>query len=62
MGYQTIIIMMGTIKKASNLYNDGDNKKFSNLIAYGKLPKSLYTKVSDKMTYANNANPDQTSS
>ena len=27
---------------------------------YGKCPKILNTKLSDKMTYANNADPDQT--
>ena len=27
---------------------------------YGKCPKILITKVSDKMTYANSADPDQT--
>ena len=27
---------------------------------YGKCPKILNTKVSDKMTYANSADPDQT--
>ena len=26
---------------------------------YSKSPKILYTKVSDKMAYANNADPDQ---
>ena len=28
--------------------------------AYGKCPKNSNTKVSDKMTYANSAGPDQT--
>ena len=28
--------------------------------AYGKCPKISYTKVSDKMEYANSADPDQT--
>ena len=27
---------------------------------YGKCPKILYTKVSDKMTYADSADTDQT--
>ena len=27
---------------------------------YGKCPKISYTKVSDKMAYANSADPDQT--
>ena len=27
---------------------------------YGKCPKNWKTKVSDKMTYANSADPDQT--
>ena len=27
---------------------------------YGKCPKNSNTKVSDKMTYANSADPDQT--
>ena len=27
---------------------------------YGKCPKIVYTKVSDKMAYANSADPDQT--
>ena len=27
---------------------------------YGKCPNILNTKVTDKMTYANSANPDQT--
>ena len=27
---------------------------------YGKCPKSLHTKVADKMAYANNADPGQT--
>ena len=27
---------------------------------YSKCPKILYTKVSDKMAYANSADPDQT--
>ena len=27
---------------------------------YGRCPKISYTKVSDKMAYANSANPDQT--
>ena len=30
------------------------------LIPYGKCPKNSNTKVSDKMTYANSADPDQT--
>ena len=29
---------------------------------YGKCPKILNAKVSDKMTYANSADPDQTAS
>ena len=29
-------------------------------IAYGKCPKNSNTKVSDKMIYANSADPDQT--
>ena len=29
-------------------------------IMYGKCPKNSNTKVSDKMTYANSADPDQT--
>ena len=28
--------------------------------SYCKCPKTLYTKISDKMAYANNAGPDQT--
>ena len=28
--------------------------------SYGKCPKILNTKVSDKMTFANSADPDQT--
>ena len=28
--------------------------------AYGKCPKILYTKVSDKMAYTDSADPDQT--
>ena len=31
-----------------------------NSILLGKCPKISYTKVSDKMTYANSADPDQT--
>ena len=31
-------------------------------IIYGKCPKILNTKVSDKMTVANSADPDQTAS
>ena len=27
---------------------------------YGKYPKILYTKVSDKMAYANSVDPEQT--
>ena len=30
------------------------------LCAYGKCPKNLNTKASDKMTYANSVDPDQT--
>ena len=30
------------------------------LVTYGKCPKISYTKVSDKMAYANSADPDQT--
>ena len=30
------------------------------LLKYGKCPKNSHTKVSDKMTYANSADPDQT--
>ena len=29
-------------------------------LKYGKCPKILYTKVADKMAYANSADPDQT--
>ena len=29
---------------------------------YGKCPKISYTKVADKMAYANSADPDQVSS
>ena len=29
-------------------------------LQYGKCPKILYTKVSDKMAYVNSADPDQT--
>ena len=29
-------------------------------VGYGKCPKILYSKVSDKMAYANSADPDQT--
>ena len=28
--------------------------------SYGKCPKILYTKLSDKRAYANSADPDQT--
>ena len=31
-----------------------------NICIYGKCPKNLNTKVSDKMIYANSADPDQT--
>ena len=30
------------------------------VIRYGKCPKILYTKESDKLSYANSADPDQT--
>ena len=30
------------------------------LLEYGKCPKISYTKVADKMPYANTADPDQT--
>ena len=30
------------------------------ILSYGKCPKILYTKMSDKMAYANSADPDQT--
>ena len=30
------------------------------LTNYGKSPKILYTKISDKMAYANSVDPDQT--
>ena len=32
----------------------------SKYLDYRKCPKISYTKVSDKMTYANSADPDQT--
>ena len=32
----------------------------SEYLEYGKCLKISYTKVSDKMAYANSANPDQT--
>ena len=32
----------------------------SKIVDYGKCPKNSNTKVSDKMTYANSADPDQT--
>ena len=31
-----------------------------NIAWYGKCPKTLNTKASDKMTYANSVDPDQT--
>ena len=30
------------------------------ILEYGKCPKNLYTKVSDRMAYVNSADPDQT--
>ena len=39
------------------------NSPFAILIhlsKYGKCPKISYTKVADKMAYANSADPDQT--
>ena len=33
---------------------------FRNTCIYGKCPKILYPQISDKMTYANSADPDQT--
>ena len=33
---------------------------FSHVIKFGKCPKLLYTKVSDKMAYANSVDPNQT--
>ena len=30
------------------------------LFTYGNYPKLLYTKVADKMSYANSIDPDQT--
>ena len=35
-------------------------KKKNKQEKYGKIPKILYTKVSDKMAYANTVDPDQT--
>ena len=37
-----------------------DKPLFSFKICYGKCPKNSNTKVSDKMTHANSADPDQT--
>ena len=38
-----------------------ENKiKKSSSLKYGKYPKILYTKVSDKVAYASRADPDQT--
>ena len=37
-----------------------DKNMYKVFVYYGKHPKNLYTKVSDKMAYANNADPDQT--
>ena len=36
------------------------NKHLILIFGYGKCPKISYTKVSDKMALANNADPDQT--
>ena len=30
------------------------------ILAYGKCPKISYTKIADKMAYANSVDPDQT--
>ena len=37
-----------------------DKFKYSRKIRYGKCPKILYTKVPNKMTCANSADPDHT--
>ena len=34
-------------------------RKSPKIFVYGKCPKNLNTKVSDKMKYANSADPDQ---
>ena len=46
----------------NNVYRDKKVKsRITNAIKiYGKCPKISNTKVSDKMTYANSADPDQT--
>ena len=33
---------------------------YTGILYYGKCPKNSNTKVSDKMTYANSVDPDQT--
>ena len=43
-----------------NLINGDSSRYKCKYQAYGKCPKLSNTKVSDKMTYANSADPDQT--
>ena len=42
------------------MYCKINEHKIKQLIFYGKCAKISYTKVSDKMAYANSADPDQT--
>ena len=46
--------MFSSKNKKNNVY------PYAPQFYYGKCPKNSNTKVSDKMTYANSADPDQT--
>ena len=51
---------MKTIGRLKFLNSSLFQTDFSLTVTYGKYPKILCTKVSNKMAYANNIDPDQT--
>ena len=46
--------------KAADICQSSRKGNYVAYLGYSKCPKISYTKVSDKMVYANNAAPDQT--
>ena len=59
-GCRTSSVCTCTISLARMFFFLFFQPNYTGILYYGKCPKNSNTKVSDKMTYANSVDPDQT--
>ena len=57
--YQFLPRIKSEITSISDMKNKDSKRNREQIYEYGKCPKILKTKVSDKISYANSADPDQ---